>query len=211
MDYQTQRKFMVEQQLAGRGITDKAVLDAFFKVERHKFVPEKLLGEAYSDYPLPIGEGQTISQPYIVALMTQLLALTKKDKVLEIGVGSGYQTAILAELAGSVYAVEWFPGLAKSAELRLKEMGYLNTHIKTGDGTLGWPDEAPFERMLIAAAAPAIPGPLLDQLAETGILVMPVGGMFSQMLTMTKKLDGKIDCRDIYTCAFVPLLGRHGA
>jgi len=206
MDYNTQRKLMVERHLAGRGITDKAVLDAFLKVERHKFIPDGPLAQAYADYPLPIRDKQTISQPYIVALMTQLLQLTGKEKVLEIGAGSGYQTAILAELAKSVYAVEWFADLAESARSRLSQMGYTNIQVRTGDGRMGWPEEAPFERILIAAAALEIPKTLLEQLAEGGILLMPIGDTFTQMLTMAKKVAGKIELITVSACVFVPLL-----
>jgi len=206
MDYETQRKFMVERHLAGRGITDQAVLNAFLKVERHKFIPEGQLNQAYADYPLSIRDRQTISQPYIVALMIQHLQLTGKEKVLEIGAGSGYQTAILAELAKRVYAVEWFADLAESAKARLDEMGYTNIQIRAGNGREGWLEEAPFERILIAAAALEIPKPLLEQLAEGGILLMPIGDSFTQMLTMAKKIQDKIELTAICPCVFVPLL-----
>ena len=160
MDFQVLRKKMVEEQLIPRGIKNERVLEAFKKIEREKFVPEELRMSAYADYPLPIGEGQTISQPYIVALMTESLLLRGDEKVMEIGTGSGYQTAILSQLAKEVYSIERFDSLAKKTEATLKELGYLNIKIQVGDGTLGWPEEAPFDRIIITAASPRIPLPL---------------------------------------------------
>ena len=167
---------MVEEQLVQRGITDTRVLDAMRRVPRHRFVEEALRDRAYGDHPLPIGESQTISQPYIVGMMTQLLALTGSEKVLEIGSGSGYQTAVLAELARRVCSVERLMPLATRARRILEELGYTSAVVKTADGTYGWPDEAPFDRIIVTAGAPAVPAPLFQQLAEGGRIVVPVGG-----------------------------------
>ncbi len=210
MDYETLRKRMVEEQLIPRGIKDPRVLNAFYKIERHKFIPENLRSTAYADFPLPIGESQTISQPYIVALMTECLGLTGKEKVLEIGTGSGYQTAILAELAGEVYSIERFEFLAKKAQTFLGELGYKNIKIRVGDGTMGWEEARPFDRIIITAASPKVPLPLLDQLADNGKLILPLGESFSQVLTLVEKKDGKLKSIDICGCVFVPLIGKHG-
>jgi protein-L-isoaspartate(D-aspartate) O-methyltransferase len=209
MDYQILRKRMVQEQLIPRGIKDPRVLDVFYKVQRHKFVPESLLGSAYADYPLGIGEGQTISQPYIVALMTECLELTGTEKVLEIGTGSGYQAAILAELAGSVYTIERFEGLAKKAEAALNDSGYTNIHIKVGDGTLGWPEESPFDRIIITAASSEVPQPLLEQLKDHGKLMLPLGESYSQVLTLIEKKGKEFEYTDICACVFVPLVGKY--
>ena len=210
MDYETLRKRMVEEQLIPRGIKNQRVLDAFYKIERHKFIPENLRSSAYADFPLPIGEGQTISQPYIVALMTECLDLTGKDKVLEIGTGSGYQTAILTELAGEIYSIERFEVLAGRAQTILNELGYKNIKIKAGDGTLGWEEAAPFDRIIITAASPKVPLPLIEQLADSGKLILPLGESFSQVLTLVEKKGGKLKSIDICGCVFVPLVGKHG-
>ncbi len=210
MDYETLRKRMVEEQLIPRGIKDPRVLNAFYKIERHKFIPENLRNTAYADFPLPIGEGQTISQPYIVALMTECLGLTGREKVLEIGTGSGYQTAILAELAGEVYSIERFESLAERAQTFLGELGYKNIKIRVGDGTMGWEEARPFDRIIITAASPKVPLPLLDQLADNGKLILPLGESFSQVLTLVEKKDGKLKSIDICGCVFVPLIGKHG-
>jgi len=210
MDYGTLRKRMVEEQLIPRGIKDPRVLNAFYKIERHKFIPENLRNTAYADFPLPIGESQTISQPYIVALMTECLGLTGKEKVLEIGTGSGYQTAILAELAGEVYSIERFEFLTKKAQTFLGELGYKNIKIRVGDGTMGWEEARPFDRIIITAASPKVPLPLLDQLADNGKLILPLGESFSQVLTLVEKEDGKLKSIDICGCVFVPLIGKHG-
>jgi len=210
MDFQVLRKRMVEEQLLPRGIADKKVLDAFLKVERHKFVPQELLGSAYADYPLPIGESQTISQPYIVALMTECLDLKGDERVLEIGTGSGYQAAILAELAKEVYSIERFSALAKGAEDTLLELGYANIKIKVDDGTLGWKEFAPFDRIIITAAAPRIPLPLSEQLKEGGRLILPLGDSFSQMLTSVEKKKDKLEPTSVCACVFVPLVGKYG-
>jgi protein-L-isoaspartate(D-aspartate) O-methyltransferase len=208
MDYEALRKRMVDEQLALRGIKNQQVLDAFLKIERHKFVPENSQVNAYADYPLPIGEGQTISQPYIVALMTQELGLTGKEKVLEIGTGSGYQAAILAELSEEVYSIERFEVLSKQAEKILQELGYKNIKIMTADGTLGWPQESPFDRIIITAATPGVPQPLVEQLSEGGKLILPLGESFSQVLTLVKKINGKLQSSNICGCVFVPLVGK---
>ncbi|KPK43029.1 MAG: protein-L-isoaspartate O-methyltransferase [Omnitrophica WOR_2 bacterium SM23_29] len=210
MEYVVLRKRMVEEQLIPRGIKDQRVIQAFLKVERHKFIPEKLRGSAYADYPVPIGEGQTISQPYIVALMTECLDLSGTEKVLEIGTGSGYQAAILAELSGEVYSIERFPSLAKRAESLFQDLGYSNIKIKVGDGTLGWPEEAPFSRIIITAAAPDVPLPLAEQLSENGKMVLPRGETYSQVLTLVQKKKGQLKVEPICGCVFVPLIGEYG-
>jgi protein-L-isoaspartate(D-aspartate) O-methyltransferase len=210
MDYALLRKEMVEEQLIPRGIKEQYVLDAFYKVERHKFIPQEQKEFAYADHPLPIGQGQTISQPYIVALMSECLQLTPESKVLEIGTGSGYQAAILAELSKEVYSVERFPALAKDAASKLAELGYNNVKIKVGDGTLGWPEEAPFERIIITAACPEIPPPLVEQLKEGGKIIFPRGENYSQMLTLLEKTKTELLKQEICGCVFVPLVGKFG-
>ncbi len=204
------RRRMVEEQLIPRDIKNPRVLDAFKKIERHKFVSQEFAASAYADFPVPIGEGQTISQPYIVALMTEYLDLTGSERVLEIGTGSGYQAAILAELAKEVYTVERVESLAKQAENLLNELGYKNIKIKTGDGTLGWPEQAPFDRIIITAASPAIPPPLSEQLKEGGKLILPLGEVFSQVLTLAEKKQGVLQYQGICGCMFVPLVGKYG-
>jgi protein-L-isoaspartate(D-aspartate) O-methyltransferase len=201
---------MVEEQLVRRGIADGRVLEAMRKVPRHRFVEEALRERAYGDHPLPIGDGQTISQPYMVAAMTQLLRLTGPEKVLEVGSGSGYQTAVLAELARRVCSIERLPGLAARARRILEELGYTNAVVRTGDGTYGWPDEAPFDRILVTAGAPAVPGPLVQQLAEGGRLVVPVGEAQSQTLHVVEKVDGQTRISTDCGCVFVKLVGRYG-
>jgi protein-L-isoaspartate(D-aspartate) O-methyltransferase len=201
---------MVEEQLARRGIDDPRVLGAMRKVPRHRFVEEALRDRAYGDHPLPIGENQTISQPYIVAAMTQLLRLSGSEKVLEIGTGSGYQTAVLAELARRVCSIERLPGLATRARRLLEELGYTNAVVRIADGTYGWADEAPFDRILVAAAAPAVPAPLFQQLAEGGRLLVPVGDAQSQTLHVVEKVDGQMRISRDCGCVFVKLVGRYG-
>ncbi len=196
---------MVEHQLKGRDITDTRVLDTMLKVERHKFVPKEYVNEAYEDYPLPIGYGQTISQPYIVALMTQLLELKGDEKVLEIGTGSGYQAAILAELCKEVYTIEIIPELATRAEKLLKDLGYKNIHVKIGDGYLGWPEQAPFDRIIVTCAPDHIPQPLIDQLKDGGKMVIPVGEFFQELVIVEKK-NGKIHKRSGIPVRFVPMI-----
>ena len=212
-----------------RGINDREVLSAFLKVPRHRFIPFEFINSAYADHPLPIGEGQTISQPYIVALMTQCLELKKGDKVLEIGTGSGYQTAILAELNCSVYSMERFPSLARRAKNILAELGYgvqavksrkaeispsaklfNRVKIKVGDGTKGWPEFSPYAKIIVAAAAPSLPPSLFEQLKEGGVMVIPLGDKFSQMLTLVRKIKGKVKSENICGCRFVSLVGEEG-
>lgn len=209
MDYALLRKRMVEEQLIPRGIKDQRVLDAFRKVERHKFIPEELRQSAYADFPVPIGESQTISQPYIVALMTECLGLKGEERVLEIGTGSGYQAAILAELAKEVYTVERFADLNAKAQTALKEMGYNNINFKVDDGTLGWPEFGPYERIIVTAASPKIPLPLTEQLKEGGSLILPLGESYSQVLTIVKKSKGQLESTQVCGCVFVPLVGKY--
>lgn len=210
MNYKKLREQMVEEQLIPRGITDQRVLAAFYKVERDKFVPSDMRKNAYQDYPLSIGEGQTISQPYMVALMTQSLKLEGEEKVLEIGAGSGYQTAILAELSREVYSVERIRILAKRAKRLLGELGYVNIRVFVGDGTLGWEDYSPYDRILVTAGARQIPQPLIEQLGEDGIMVIPVGNSYSQDLRVARKRKKKIKTVTIEKCVFVPLIGKYG-
>ncbi len=210
MDYAVLKKRMVEEQLIPRGIKNQRVLDAFAKVERHRFIPEDLRNSAYADFPVPIGDGQTISQPYIVALMTECLDLKGEERILEIGSGSGYQTAILAELGKEVYSIERFANLSQRTEKLLRELGYTNIKLKTGDGTLGWPEEAPFDRIIITAASPRIPLPLEEQLKDNGRLILPLGDSFSQVLTVAKKKGANLESEQICGCVFVPLVGKHG-
>ncbi len=198
------------RELREEGIHDARVLAALARVPRHAFVPPHLLPHAYEDRPLPIGHGQTISQPYIVALSTEALALRPLDRALEIGTGSGYQTAILAELAGEVYTVERVPELAASAEERLRTLGYTNVRFRVGDGTLGWPEEAPFDAILVTAAAPRVPNPLLAQLAPGGRMVIPVGGRVSQELVLVRRDGDRWVQRRLCPCTFVPLIGEEG-
>lgn len=201
---------MVEEQLVRRGIVDARVLDAMRKTPREKFVETALEDRAYGDHPLPIGEGQTISQPYMVALMTSLLELTGTEKVLEIGTGSGYQTAVLAELARRVCSVERIPSLAARARTTLEGLGYTNVWVRIANGSLGWPDEAPFDRILVTAAAPGAPPPLFDQLAEGGRMVLPIGDATTQTLTVVEKANGAMRTREEAGCIFVKLIGKYG-
>lgn len=210
MDYETLRKKMVKEQLIARGIKDQRVLDAFYKVQRHRFIPEDSRSNAYADFPVPIGKGQTISQPYIVALMTECLNITKKDKVLEIGTGSGYQAAILAELCFEVYTIERIESLARSAEGVLSELGYKNIKVIVGDGTLGYPEEAPYDKIIVTAASPDVPLPLIEQLSDSGKLILPLGESFSQVLTVFEKKGSNVERFDVCGCVFVPLIGKYG-
>lgn len=204
-EFYQKRLEMVELQLKGRDITDKRVLDAMLKVERHKFVPKEYQKLAYIDEPLPIGYSQTISQPYIVALMTQLLELKGDEKVLEIGTGSGYQAAILAELCKEVYTIEIIPGLGERAEKLLKELGYNNIFVKIGDGYLGWEEYAPYDGIIVTCAPDHIPQPLIDQLKDSGKMVIPVGEVFQELVLVEKKKD-KIIKKNIIPVRFVPML-----
>lgn len=209
--YRDRRALMVEEQILSRGVRDRRVLEALLKVPRHLFVPKEYIDEAYNDYPLPIGYGQTISQPYMVAVMTELLELSGVEKVLEIGTGSGYQTAILAELSREVCTIEKVEELSIRAQEILMRLGYKNVKFKVGDGTLGWPEEAPFDRILVTAGAPEPPPPLLEQLSLDGIMVIPVGSRYSQVLTrVRKKGESKYESEELFDCAFVPLIGEFG-
>lgn len=202
---------MVREQIESRGITDPAVLAAMRKVPRHLFVEEALRSQAYEDHPLPIGYGQTISQPFIVAMMTAVLNVQPGMRVLEVGTGSGYQAAILAELGTEVYSVERIKALYTSALNRLNKMRYFNVHLKLDDGTMGWPEEGPFQRIMVTAGGPDVPPPLLEQLDESGILIIPVGSrQRSQELIRFVKKDGKIMKANLGPVMFVDLVGAHG-
>jgi protein-L-isoaspartate(D-aspartate) O-methyltransferase len=207
---EAERLRMVTSQLVTRGIRDERVLAAMKKVPRHLFVPEGLSDCAYDDGPLSIGEGQTISQPYMVALMTEALALTGAEKVLEVGTGSGYQTAVLAELSGSVYTVERIPLLSQRSQNLLSELGYSNVLFQVGDGSHGWPEMAPYQRILVTAGAPDVCQSLVHRLEEGGIMVLPVGTRYSQMLYRITKKKDKIEKEELTLCIFVPLVGEHG-
>jgi protein-L-isoaspartate(D-aspartate) O-methyltransferase len=209
-DYQKLRLTMVEEQLSRRGISDPRVLEAMSKVPRHLFVPEDYQGSAYEDRPLPIGEGQTISQPYMVAIMTQSLELKEREKVLEVGTGSGYQAAILAELARTVYTVERIPSLTQRARKVLADLGYENIFFRTADGSKGWPEEAPFDGIIVTAGAPDIPQSFKDQLAEGGRLVIPTGPRYTQTLFKLTREGTRFVEEDVTGCVFVPLVGDHG-
>ncbi len=201
---------MVEEQLIPRGITSKKVLEAFLKVERHLFVPEDLRSSAYNDYPLPIGQNQTISQPYMVALMTESLKLAGNEKILEIGTGSGYQAAILAEITKEVYSVERLQFLAERAVKLFDALGYNNIKVKVGDGSLGWEEFAPFDRIIVTAFCQYPPETLLRQLKDGGKLIIPLGEMFGQVLTLIENIKGEYISKEICGCAFVPLIGEEG-
>ncbi|UCD88418.1 MAG: protein-L-isoaspartate(D-aspartate) O-methyltransferase [Desulfobacterales bacterium] len=201
---------MVSTQIEARGIHDQRVLEVMRKVPRHLFIGEALRDQAYGDFPLPIGEGQTISQPYIVAEMTQALELSKDDRVLEIGTGSGYQTAVLAELAYRIYTIERVRELFVRARKLLDELGYHNVVARCSDGTLGWRDESPFEAIIVTAGAPEVPEKLLQQLTSGGRLIIPVGNRFSQTLLKIRKDEDGIHKIDLGGCRFVKLIGEHG-
>ncbi len=204
------RERMVRDQLIRRGISDERVLAAMRRVPRHEFVPAEYHGLAYDDQPLPIGVGQTISQPYVIALMIQHLRLTGSEKVLEVGAGSGYQAALLAELAKEVWTIERVETLADQARERLARLGYENVRVVVGDGTKGLPQQAPFDAILVAAAAPDIPEPLLEQLAADGRLVAPVGERHAQSLVVATRTDKGLRRREVCGVVFVPLIGEHG-
>jgi protein-L-isoaspartate(D-aspartate) O-methyltransferase len=210
IDFPKARLKMVEEQIISRGIKDAKLIAAMKKIPRHLFVEEALQNQGYSDYPLPIGEKQTISQPYMVALMTEAVLLTKKDKVLEIGTGSGYQTAILAELSEKVFSVERIRPLAIRARKLLYELGYFNIEIKIFDGTFGWIEESPFDAIIVTAGSPDIPQPLIDQLAIGGRLVIPVGDVIVQDLFRVTKTEGGVKKEDLGGCRFVKLIGKYG-
>jgi protein-L-isoaspartate(D-aspartate) O-methyltransferase len=204
------RRTMVEDQIRKRGIASRRVLDAMLSVPRHEFVPEQFRADAYADKPLPIGEGQTISQPFMVGAMTEALELTGAERVLEIGTGSGYQSAVLSLLAHEVISIESHTSLAFAAQERLGRLGYANVHIHNGDGSLGFAEAAPYDAILITAAAPEIPPLLASQLSEGGRLVIPVGSQENQELLQARKDGGTLHSRVLFDCRFVPLLGRYG-
>jgi protein-L-isoaspartate(D-aspartate) O-methyltransferase len=207
--YQEKRQAMVVHDIMGRGVRDRQVLAAMGKVPRHLLVDERYRDDAYADHPLPIGEGQTISQPYVVALMTEALELRPGDRVLEIGTGSGYQAAVLAGIVKEVYSVEIRKGLAERAAARLKELGYTTVRVKYGDGYFGWEEHAPFDAIIITASVNHIPPPLILQLKEGGRMILPLGStVFSQTLTLvTKRTGGELDVRQLDPVAFVPMTG----
>ena len=205
-----ERNRMVDDQIITRGVRDERVLAALRKVPRHEFLPEAIRGMAYVDNALPIGEGQTISQPYMVGLMTELLALKGHERVLEIGTGSGYQAAVLAELCEKVYTVERIKTLADRARQTLDRLGYRSVAIKVYDGTYGWKDMAPYDAILVTAGSPDIPEPLVEQLKDGGTMVIPVGSRYGQdLIRMVKTAEGMVKERSI-PCVFVPLIGNHG-
>lgn len=204
------RERMVRDQLERRGIHDGRVLEAMRKVPRHLFVDPSLGWRAYEDSPLPIGEGQTISQPYMVAVMTAALTLQGRERVLEIGTGSGYQTAVLAELAAWVYTIERIPALAEGAQQTLGRLKHDNVSTQIGDGSMGWPEASPFQAIVVTAGAPDVPPPLVEQLEVGGRLVIPVGSPHAQTLRRVTKRDGGVDQEELVSCVFVKLVGEHG-
>jgi len=205
-----ERRGMIEMQIRKRGVSSPRVLEAMAAVPRHEFVPMKFRNEAYADKPLPIGEGQTISQPYMVAAMTEALELTGAERVLEIGTGSGYQAAVLSLLVSQVFTVESHTPLALTAQERLTNLGYANVHVHNGDGSAGFPDAAPYDAILVTAGAPEIPQVFAGQLREGGRLVIPVGRQKTQELMQVRKQNGELKSYALFACQFVPLLGRYG-
>jgi protein-L-isoaspartate(D-aspartate) O-methyltransferase len=211
MNFITARNHMVERQIRARGITDPRVIDAMLRVPRHLFVEEALRNQSYTDFPLPIGEGQTISQPYMVALMSEALLLTGGEKVLEIGTGSGYQAAVLSRIVAQVFTIERSPVLARKARAILDSNGYSNISIRVGDGTLGWSGEAPFDAIMVTAGAPTVVEEIKRQLGINGRLVIPVGSFKEQMLKRIIRVSGsEFKEENLLSCRFVPLWGRHG-
>ncbi len=205
--YARRRDAMVRSQIRGRGISDTLVLNAMAKVPRHRFVPETWRGYAYEDTPLPIGDDQTISQPYIVALMTELLDPQGKSRVLEVGTGSGYQAAVLAQIVDSVFSVEIVPNLARRAAAVLDSLGYGNVAVKEGDGYRGWREHAPFDAIIVTCAPDNIPAPLVEQLSEGGVMVIPVGSQIYQELILLRKSDGRVQKESVASVRFVPMTG----
>lgn len=210
MNYHQAREKMVNTQIARRGIRNPRILEAFRSVPRHLFVPQRSRAQAYADRPLPIDKNQTISQPYIVAYMTELLELQGEERILEIGTGSGYQAAILGKLAAEVHTIERHQKLAQTAQKVLERLDYHNIHVHLGDGTLGLPAFAPYDGVLVTAAAPLVPHPLLEQLKDGGKLIMPVGDRFGQILEMWQRKGEDFTKEKLTAVAFVPLLGTHG-
>ncbi len=209
-DMEVERRRMVERQIAARGVLEKRLLETMSTVPRHLFVPPAERSYAYADAPLSIGEGQTISQPYIVALMTEMLQLKGDERVLEVGTGSGYQAAVLAVMAAEVHTLEVIPALGHQAQMTLRNLGYANVHVHVGDGSAGWPEAAPYAGILVAAAAPAVPKPLLEQLQEGGRLVIPVGSSGYQQLEVWTCKGREYERQVSLSVAFVPLRGKHG-
>jgi protein-L-isoaspartate(D-aspartate) O-methyltransferase len=209
-EFAAARRAMVEDQVRRRGVASPAVLEAMLSVPRHEFVPAEFQADAYADKPLPIGEGQTISQPFMVGAMTAALELTASERVLEVGTGSGYQAAVLSLLAREVISIESHTSLALAAQERLVSLGYANVHVHNGDGSLGFADAAPYDAILITAAAPEIPPLLASQLRDGGRLVIPVGSQENQELLQARKEGGVLHMRALFDCKFVPLLGRYG-
>ncbi len=209
-DYDQAREWMVEQQLVRRGVSDERVLQAMHETPRHLFMPQAQRSRAYADRPLSIGHGQTISQPYIVALMTSLMELTGKEKVLEIGAGSGYQAAILSQVAGQVHSIERVQELAAAARTRLADLGYDNVQVIHGDGGLGIPEQAPFDAIMLTAAAPEIPPPLYRQVKDGGIMVSPVGSRYEQVLIRLRRIGDQWKQETLTPVIFVPLTGKYG-
>ncbi len=209
-DYEEQRERMVRTQIKSRGITDKQVLDAMMKVPRHLFVAKEYQDQAYGDYPLPIGEGQTISQPYIVAIMTEVLDLDKYDKVLEIGTGSGYQAAVLGEICDSVFTIELYESLGKKAADLIAELQYDNVFVKVGDGYQGWKEHSPFDAIIVTCAPKHVPEPLIEQLREGGKMVIPVGELYSQELLLLIKEGGEMKRKYLIPVRFVPMKSQSG-
>ena len=210
VNYQEKRTEMVRDQIRFRGVRDEKVLNAMLKVERHLFVPEVYRAEAYEDYPLPVGEGQTISQPYIVAFMTEALELEQTDKVLEIGTGSGYQAAILAEICDSVFTIEIFRSLGLSAMKTLDDLGYRNVFVRIGDGYMGWEEHAPYDAIIVTCSPSHVPEMLEAQLAEGGRMIIPVGGDYTQELVLLVKKSGKLQKKNVLPVRFVPMINEKG-
>ena len=200
----------MKEQIMARGVKDKRVIEAMMNVPRHMFVDKVYHHQAYNDYPLPVSHGQTISQPYMVAVMTELLELKGDETVLEIGTGSGYQTGILALLCSKVYTIERIAELTQQARSRLENLGFRNISFMKGDGSIGWSEYAPYDGVMVTAGAPDIPNSLIEQLAENGRLVIPIGGEYYQVLNVVKKHKGRIFRRELFECTFVPLLGKEG-
>jgi protein-L-isoaspartate(D-aspartate) O-methyltransferase len=209
-EWRYERERMVDEQLIARNVRDQRVIEAMQQVPRHMFVDDTYYHQAYNDYPLPIGYDQTISQPYMVASMTELMELKGPETVLEIGTGSGYQTAILALLCSKVYTVERIAELTVKARTVLDKLGFRNISFTVRDGSLGWPEYAPYDDIIVTAGAPEVPNALINQLAENGRLVIPVGGEYTQVLNMVRKHKGRIYRKEFFGCAFVPLKGRGG-
>ena len=208
--YETLRRRMVEEQLAGQGIRDERVLEAFRAIPRHLFVPEELAEQAYENHPVKIGQGQTISQPYMVACMSEALALKGGEKVLEVGTGSGYQTAVLKALKADVYTIERFPELSERARETVERAGFPGVHYRVGDGSRGWPEEAPFDRVIVTAGAPTMPVSLVQQLRDGGSMVIPVGGEEQQELLLVRRGEGRVTRERICSGVFVKLVGEEG-